>query len=63
MSKRTLSGSLPDFIPPQLCELVDRPPSQVGWVHEIKLDGYRMQLRVSGGKAHVAHAKGTGLDA
>ena len=58
MSKRTPSGSLPDFIPPQLCELVDRPPSQVGWVHEIKLDGYRMQLRVSGGKAHLRTRKG-----
>ena len=58
MSKRTPSGSLPDFIPPQLCELVDRPPSQAGWVHEIKLDGYRMQLRVCGGKAQLRTRKG-----
>ena len=37
---------MPDFIPPQLCEPVARPPSGQDWVHEIKLDGYRMQLRV-----------------
>jgi bifunctional non-homologous end joining protein LigD len=36
---------LPDFIPPQLCETVERPPSGPGWVHEIKFDGYRIQLR------------------
>jgi bifunctional non-homologous end joining protein LigD len=44
-------AALPDFIPPQLCKLVDRPPTGAGWVHEIKFDGYRMQLRVEGGKA------------
>ena len=27
-----------------------RPPSGAGWVHEIKFDGYRMQLRVAGGR-------------
>lgn len=37
---------LPAFIPPQLCESMERPPSGPGWVHEIKFDGYRMQLRV-----------------
>ncbi len=38
--------SLPTFIPPQLCKLVDRPPATAGWAHEVKLDGYRTQLRV-----------------
>jgi bifunctional non-homologous end joining protein LigD len=49
-----------DFVPPQLCKLVDRPPSGDGWVHEIKFDGYRMQLRVEGGKATLRTR--TGLD-
>ena len=40
-------GILPDFIAPQLCETVKRPPSGPGWVHEIKFDGYRVQLRVA----------------
>src|SRR4051812_30433077 len=28
--------SLPDFIEPQLCKLVERPPPTAGWAHEIK---------------------------
>eukprot|EP01030_Chromulinospumella_sphaerica_P012460 gene12460-12249_t len=38
--------TLPDFIEPQLCKLVDRPPAGADIGHEIKFDGYRMQLRV-----------------
>jgi bifunctional non-homologous end joining protein LigD len=37
---------LPAFIAPQLCRLEERPPSAAGWGHEVKFDGYRMQLRV-----------------
>ena len=49
---------IPDFVPPQLCSLVDRPPSSTGWVHEIKFDGYRVQLRVADGKATLRTRKG-----
>jgi bifunctional non-homologous end joining protein LigD len=38
--------TLPTFIAPQLCTLVERPPSGPGWAHEIKFDGYRIQMRV-----------------
>jgi bifunctional non-homologous end joining protein LigD len=51
-------SSMPDFIPPQLCEPVTRPPSGQDWVHEIKLDGYRMQLRVDAGSAVMRTRKG-----
>jgi bifunctional non-homologous end joining protein LigD len=54
---KTLS-SLPNFIEPQLCRLVDAPPSGKDWVHEVKFDGYRMQLRISGGKAVLRTRKG-----
>jgi bifunctional non-homologous end joining protein LigD len=37
---------MPGFIEPQLCRLVDAPPEGAAWAHEIKFDGYRMQLRV-----------------
>ena len=37
-----LRRSSPDFIAPQLCETLDRPPSADGWIHEIKFDGYRI---------------------
>ena len=48
----------PRFVEPQLCKLVDRPPSGTGWVHEIKFDGYRMQLRVQAGDARLRTRKG-----
>jgi len=41
--------SMPDFVGPQLCRLVSVPPRGEGWTHELKLDGYRLQLRVEGG--------------
>ena len=34
------------------------PPSGEDWVHEVKLDGYRMQLRVEDGKATLKTRKG-----
>ncbi len=46
-------ASLPDFVTPQLCRLVERPPSGSGWVHEVKFDGYRVQMRVEWGKVKL----------
>lgn len=51
---------MPDFIAPQLCESVERPPSEAGWGHEIKFDGYRMQMRIENGA--VTLKSRTGLD-
>ncbi len=48
----------PDFIPPQLCQPVERPPRGAGWGHEIKFDGYRLQLRIAGGHATLKTRKG-----
>jgi bifunctional non-homologous end joining protein LigD len=50
--------AMPEFVAPQLCRLVDRPPSTAGWAHEIKFDGYRIQLRVAHGKAQLRTRKG-----
>jgi hypothetical protein len=36
------------FIPPCLPSPAERPPSGSGWVHEIKLDGFRMMVRRDG---------------
>ena len=52
------SAPLPDFIAPQLCQSVSRPPSGTGWLHEIKFDGYRIQLRVQNGKVSLKTRKG-----
>ena len=55
---KAAAGALPAFVEPQLTRIVDNPPAGAGWVHEIKFDGYRLQLRVEGGKATVKTRKG-----
>ena len=52
------TAAMPRFIAPQLCKLVKRATSEPGWGHEIKLDGYRMQLRVENGDARLRTRKG-----
>src|SRR6266851_611880 len=54
-------GSLPMWVKPQLCKLVDEPPDGSEWLHEIKYDGYRMHARLDGGKTQLLTR--TGLDA
>jgi bifunctional non-homologous end joining protein LigD len=50
--------AMPAFVAPQLCISVDRPPAAEGWCHEIKFDGYRVQLRVEDGEATLKTRKG-----
>ena len=50
--------AMPRFIEPQLCKLVERATSERGWAHEVKFDGYRMQLRVENGDAQLRTRKG-----
>jgi bifunctional non-homologous end joining protein LigD len=52
------ASTMPGFVPPQLCKRVGRPPSGQDWVHEIKLDGYRTQLRIEDGEAAMRTRKG-----
>ncbi len=56
--RRKAAGDLPAFIPPQLCKLVDRPPAGADWVHEIKFDGYRVQMRAAAGRVTLKTRKG-----
>lgn len=51
-------AAMPDFVAPELCTLVDLPPSGEAWGHEIKFDGYRVQLRVEDGEATLKTRKG-----
>ena len=50
--------AMPYFIEPQLCRPMERPPAGEGWVHEIKFDGYRMQMRVEAGKVTLKTRSG-----
>jgi bifunctional non-homologous end joining protein LigD len=56
-AKRAKS-SMPDFVAPQLCETLARPPTAHGWIHEIKFDGYRIQMRVENGGVTLKTRKG-----
>jgi len=59
-SKAATSGATkpPSFVPIQLCKVVDHPPGAKGWAHEIKFDGYRLQVGIGGGKAILRTRKG-----
>jgi bifunctional non-homologous end joining protein LigD len=51
-------AEMPDFVAPQLCTSVERPPGGEGWGHEIKFDGYRVQLRVEDSEVSLRTRKG-----
>jgi bifunctional non-homologous end joining protein LigD len=59
-SKRKRRGSdlMPEFVVPELCKLIERPPSGAEWVHEVKFDGYRIQARVENGQPVLRTRKG-----
>jgi bifunctional non-homologous end joining protein LigD len=46
-------GPLPKHVEPQLATLVKEPPHGDDWLHEMKLDGYRILARVDKGKARL----------
>jgi len=50
--------SQPAFIPPQLAEETSATPDGADWLHEIKLDGYRVQARKSGSRVQLLTRKG-----
>jgi bifunctional non-homologous end joining protein LigD len=37
---------MPDFVSPQLARQATEPPKGANWIHELKLDGYRIQIHV-----------------
>jgi bifunctional non-homologous end joining protein LigD len=44
---------MPGFIRPQLATLKSKAPLGDQWIHEIKYDGYRVQLHINSGKKKV----------
>jgi bifunctional non-homologous end joining protein LigD len=61
-AERVLAGRPPDplpaFVPPCLATLTDAPPEGDDWVHEIKLDGYRLEARIAGGEVQLLTRSG-----
>jgi bifunctional non-homologous end joining protein LigD len=44
---------LPEWIRPQLTELVEAAPDGADWLHEIKFDGYRMDAHLDHGAVRL----------
>ena len=55
---RTDPPALPDWIRPQLTQLVDAPPEGGQWLHEIKFDGFRMHARLDHGEVRLLTRNG-----
>jgi bifunctional non-homologous end joining protein LigD len=53
-----LVNSKLNFIEPQLATSVDHPPKGSHWIHELKHDGYRCQVLLARGQAHVFSRNG-----
>src|SRR5690348_16975882 len=49
---------MPRFVEPELARVVEVPAGGRLWIHEIKFDGYRMQLRVEKKRATLLTRKG-----
>jgi bifunctional non-homologous end joining protein LigD len=49
---------LPRTQAPQLCEAAEEPPTDSGWVSEIKFDGYRLLMFAEDGKARILTRNG-----
>ena len=58
--RQNATSPLPRWMPPQLCQPVEKLPSGPQWLHEIKLDGFRMAARIENGRAQLLTR--TGLD-
>ena len=37
---------MPAFLPPELASSIEQPPEGDAWLHELKLDGYRIQIHI-----------------
>src|SRR5258705_2788928 len=44
---------MPGFIKPQLATLKSKAPKGEQWLHEIKYDGYRVQVHINAGRKKV----------
>ena len=58
MVERKQPLRVPGFLAPQPVKLVDRPPERGPWAHEMKLDGYRIQVRIEHGVAQIFTRRG-----
>jgi bifunctional non-homologous end joining protein LigD len=56
--KGARKAALPRFVEPSLATLVGKAPSGSRWLHEIKFDGYRLQVRIEAGRVKLLTRSG-----
>src|SRR5438874_11445449 len=55
---RGVKAPFPSFVEPELATSVDRVPSGARWIHEIKFDGYRVQVHLRDAAVKVFTRRG-----
>jgi bifunctional non-homologous end joining protein LigD len=58
LSERPTAADLPEWIRPQLTQLVKDAPEGPDWLHEIKFDGYLMHARLDRGRVRLLTRNG-----
>src|SRR5689334_22468198 len=58
IERSTVTEHPPAWIKPQLAALVKNAPDGPEWLHEIKLDGYRMYARLDAGHVQILTRRG-----
>jgi bifunctional non-homologous end joining protein LigD len=53
-----IKANFPGFIDPALASSIERVPRGVRWIHEIKFDGYRVQLHIANEGVRVFTRRG-----
>jgi bifunctional non-homologous end joining protein LigD len=53
-----IKAPLPDFIEPALATSIEKVPSGTRWIHEIKFDGYRVQVHLANEAAKILTRRG-----
>ncbi len=56
--KDARKAALPAFVEPALATLVSKPPTGKRWLHEIKFDGYRLEVRIEAGRVKLLTRSG-----
>jgi|SRR6516225_7524104 len=56
--RRSEHVSLPTWVKPQLVALVKQAPDGPDWLHELKLDGYRMHARLEASRVNILTRRG-----
>jgi len=58
LQRRKVKAPFPGFIEPALATSIEKPPKGARWIHEIKFDGYRVQVHIVNGDVKVFTRRG-----